>query len=138
MKKTKTIPRGIRNNNPLNIRIGNAWLGEVEHPTDKAFEQFVDMKFGIRAGFVLLKRYITRYHLTSVTLIVSRWAPRNENATDLYIRRVCLDMGIGPHDTLSFSDQDCMCKLVNAMILVECGQRVDMSVISLGYYLANS
>mgnify|MGYP007032335315 CR=1 FL=1 len=40
----KPLPRGIRNNNPLNIRIGNVWLGEVQSPDDPEFEQFVSMK----------------------------------------------------------------------------------------------
>ena len=40
------IPRGIRNNNPLNIRVGNNWKGEVSQPTDHTFEQFTEMKWG--------------------------------------------------------------------------------------------
>ena len=40
-KSTNKIPRGFRNHNPLNIRIGNTWLGEVADPTDSDFEQFV-------------------------------------------------------------------------------------------------
>ena len=71
----KPIPRGIRNNNPLNIRIGNVWLGEVPNPTDHEFEQLVSMFYGLRAGFILLRRYIRRYHLTTVPDIISRWAP---------------------------------------------------------------
>ena len=42
----KRIPRGIRNNNPLNIRIGNQWLGERPCPNDPSFEQFVSMECG--------------------------------------------------------------------------------------------
>ena len=30
-------PRGIRNNNPLNIRVGNNWEGVVSQPTDHTF-----------------------------------------------------------------------------------------------------
>ena len=69
-KKTTIIPRGIRNNNPLNIRIGNQWLGERANPNDPAFEQFVAMEYGIRAGFVLLRRYIRHYKRTTVAAIV--------------------------------------------------------------------
>jgi hypothetical protein len=39
-KKKIDSPRGIRNNNPLNIRIGNDWQGERKPNTDGAFEQF--------------------------------------------------------------------------------------------------
>jgi hypothetical protein len=45
---TRIIPRGIRNNNPLNIRIGNTWLGERPEPTDHDFEEFVSMEYGLR------------------------------------------------------------------------------------------
>ena len=34
----KKVPRGIRNNNPLNIRKGNNWQGERHPQTDPAFE----------------------------------------------------------------------------------------------------
>lgn len=42
------LPRGIRNNNPLNIKIGNDWKGEVPN-TDGTFEQFESMEYGLRA-----------------------------------------------------------------------------------------
>ena len=67
--------RGVRNNNPLNIRIGNAWLGEVKNPTDKEFEQFESLLYGLRAAFVLIRRYIRRYGLCTIRQIVTRWAP---------------------------------------------------------------
>ena len=57
----KKLPRGIRNNNPLNIRKGNNWKGEVSSSTDGEFEQFVSMQMGIRAGFKILKNYMTGY-----------------------------------------------------------------------------
>lgn len=71
-------PRGLRNKNPLNIRIGNSWLGEVKDPTDPYFEQFTTMTYGLRAGFIILKRYIERYHRNTVRLIIRSWAPSSE------------------------------------------------------------
>ena len=84
----KIVPRGIRNNNPLNIRVGNHWLGEVEHPSDNEFEQFVCIHYGLRAAFVLLRRYIERYGLNTIPDIISRWAPSSENNTSAYIEKV--------------------------------------------------
>ena len=47
------LPRGIRNNNPLNIRLNpeNRWQGRVspKHNSDGAFEQFQDPIMGLRA-----------------------------------------------------------------------------------------
>lgn len=134
-KQTKPIPRGIRNNNPLNIRIGNVWLGEVQNPTDTEFEQFVSMEYGLRAGFVLLRRYIRHYKLDTITAIISRWAPRSENDTNAYIRKVADTMGIPADKPLTFEDKATMCKLVDAMCLVECGQHILPSKIEQGYML---
>lgn len=133
MVKTQKIPRGIRNNNPLNIRIGNSWQGEVENPTDKTFEQFTRMEYGLRAGFYLLRRYISRYHLNTISDIIKRWAPANENNTENYIKRVSLEVGLSPYEPIRFEDKETMCKIVNAMVFVENGQRVDMELIESGY-----
>lgn len=130
------VPRGIRNNNPLNIRIGNMWIGEVLDPTDKEFEQFISMAYGIRAGFKLLYRYINRYNLRTIEDIISRWAPRSENYTSNYILNVQILSGIDAHEVLTFEDRDKMLALVDAMIYVECGQHIPMETIERGYYLS--
>lgn len=127
------LPRGIRNCNPLNIRIGNKWKGEVASPTDKEFEQFSCMHYGLRAGFVLLRRYIERYHLDTVTEIISRWAPATENNTQAYINRVCERMGISALEKISFSDRKTMVSLVDAMILNECGTTIANDLIEDAY-----
>lgn len=132
----QTIPRGIRNNNPLNIRIGNKWYGKVPCPTDNQFEQFTRMEYGVRAGFRLIRRYIERYHLNTIKLIVSRWAPPSENKTDVYIASVEKLSGIPSYKELRFCDYTEMISLVDAMIVVECGQHIDIDTIRRGYKLA--
>lgn len=127
------LPRGIRNCNPLNIRIGNKWKGEVASPTDKDFEQFSCMHYGLRAGFILLRRYIERYHFDTVTDIISRWAPASENNTRAYINRVCERMGVSALEKISFSDRKTMVSLVDAMILNECGTTIANDLIEDAY-----
>lgn len=136
MAVKKKIPRGIRNNNPTNIRIGNTWLGEVQHPDETEFEQFCAMEYGIRAAFLILRRYIKRYKRNTVEKIISSWAPSNENNTQAYIEKVCKETGLDPAEEIHFEDEETMIKLVDAMCLVECGQRVPMAKIRLGYELA--
>lgn len=131
------IPRGIRNNNPLNIRIGNSWLGEVTNPTDDEFEQFVHVCYGLRAGFILLKRYINRYRLNTIEKIISRWAPSNENNTRTYIDRVTKSMNISPDTPLLYEDKNTICNLVYEMVYVENGQHIKMSEIVAAYRMAN-
>lgn len=132
----RVVPRGIRNNNPLNIRIGNVWLGEVDNPTDPNFEQFVSMEYGLRAAFVLLRRYIRHYKRQTITDIITAWAPASENHTQKYIDTVSSLMGTSPDAPLLYEDVDAMTRLVDAMVYVECGQHVPMDKIMKGYSLA--
>ena len=127
------VPRGIRNCNPLNIRIGNKWKGEVPNPTDKDFEQFSCMHYGLRAGFILLRRYIERYHLDTIKEIISRWAPATENATSEYVCRVSERVGISALEKISFNDRKTMVALVDAMILCECGTTIANDLIEDAY-----
>lgn len=136
MIRQKKIPRGIRNNNPLNIRIGNVWLGEVPNPTDNAFEQFCTMEYGIRAAFVILRRYIRRYGKNTIRSIISTWAPETENKTDSYITTVATAMGIDSNAPIDYADVDTMVKLVASMAMVECGQPIPEEKIRKGYDMA--
>lgn len=132
----KVTPRGIRNNNPLNIRIGNTWLGERADPTDQEFEEFVTIEYGLRAAFIILRRYIRRYKKNTVTSIVSTWAPSSENNTVRYIDTVCDRTGLRPDETIQYEDKVTMCQLVEAMALVECGQPIPSSKIERAYDMA--
>lgn len=132
----KVLPRGIRNNNPLNIRIGNTWLGERTNPTDQEFEEFVTMEYGLRAAFIILRRYIRRYKKNTISSIVSTWAPSSENNTLKYIDRVADLTKIDPTTPIDYYDRDTMCKLVAAMAQVECGQPIDEAKIIKAYDMA--
>lgn len=134
--KQKEKPRGIRNNNPLNIRIGNVWLGEVKENTDGEFEQFTSMLYGLRAAIVLLRRYICHYHLNTIAQIVSRWAPSSENNTRLYIDYVSESVEISPSCQIDFNDKVTICKLVLAMAYYECGSLIDYDTIEKAYDLS--
>lgn len=129
-------PRGIRNNNPLNIRIGNTWLGEVPNPTDSEFEQFVSVRYGLRAAFYILRRYIRRYGRNTPAKIIRAWAPAVENNTQRYIEVVCKRSLIAPDEVIDYADKITMVRLVKAMALVECGVQLDDDVVSSSYDIA--
>ena len=90
-------PRGIRNNNPLNIRrSGDKWQGLRVLQEDREFSQFSEMKWGWRAAFRLLcHTYYGKYKLRTIRALITRWAPPKENDTEVYIRRVTDRIGIG-------------------------------------------
>lgn len=129
-------PRGIRNNNPLNIRIGNTWLGEVPNPTDSEFEQFVSVRYGLRAAFVILRRYIRRYGRNTPAKIIRAWAPAVENNTQRYIEVVCKRSLIAPNEVIEYADKNTMVRLVKAMAFVECGVQLDDDVVGDSYDIA--
>ena len=96
------------------------------------------MEYGIRAGFVILRKYITGYNgltqkYNTIEKIVRRWAPPTENATQKYIDFVAKDMGIPSRQAICFKNRAHMIALVDAMIFVECGQRVSRDIIGSAY-----
>ena len=96
------LPRGIRNNNPLNIRRSkDQWQGMKKVQSDTQFCQFETLDWGWRAAFKLLTRtYYHQYRLYTIRTIISRWAPPNENNTRVYIENVSRLTGIAPDEPL--------------------------------------
>lgn len=135
MTARKIISRGIRNNNPLNIRVGNNWQGEVENPSDKDFEQFVSLEMGLRAGFIIIRRYIEKYSCKTIKSIIERWAPPSENDTNAYISIVARHAGVDPNRRLSFAEASVLCSIVQAMAFVETGQLIERAIIVKAYTL---
>lgn len=88
------LPRGIRNNNPLNIRKGARWRGLRDFATDKEFCEFQTMAFGFRAAFRTLITYYTKHDCKTLEKIINRWAPPYENNTQSYITQVKLKAGV--------------------------------------------
>ena len=89
------MARGIRNNNPLNIRRNpkNRWQGLRKVQTDKSFCQFTEMKWGLRAAIRLMENYI-RQGLQTPRQIIGRWAPPSENDTQKYVEHACQRAGL--------------------------------------------
>lgn len=79
------MTRGLRNNNPANIRRGSSWVGLCKEQTDNSFCQFESMEYGIRAFFVLMRTYHYKYKLNTIEKILHRFAPLSENNTYAYI-----------------------------------------------------
>jgi len=88
------LPRGLRNNNPLNlVKTSIPWQGKLPG-NDPRFEQFRTLGYGIRAG--LLDLYNDYYQDGQQTLIdlISEFAPPNENDTAAYIQYVANNTGL--------------------------------------------
>ena len=121
----KTTPRGIRNNNPLNIRIsGQGWRGKIKDNTDGSFEQFESIEWGIRAAIVIVRTYIRQHHLNTPAAIIRRWAPAVENDTKKYIDFVIDRANLYRNEQISSNSKFQILRLLAAMAYYENGVEV--------------
>jgi len=117
--------RGIRNNNPGNIREaaggGDAWKGERATDDDPAFEEFTEMRYGVRAAAKIFRKYQSSYGLRTVAALVTRWAPPVENNTGSYINAVAQRVGVDPYAHIDLSNSELCYRFLRAIFRHECG-----------------
>ncbi len=121
---TTKQPRGIRNNNPGNIRRnGDPWQGLAKDQADREFFTFKSAVYGIRALARLLITYQDKYGLCTIETIIARWAPTVENDTKAYIQSVARHTGFSPLQTLDMHCFEYLKPVVEAIIQHENGQQ---------------
>lgn len=128
------MPRGLRNNNPGNIRHGDEWEGMREVQTDDAFVQFKDPVYGIRAMARVLKSYSNR-GVVYLSDIILTWAPEaDSNDVHAYIASVEQSSGLYGNEIVEPVDYP---NLIAAIIRHENGSNpYSMAVIEQGVALA--
>lgn len=120
----KHIPRGIRNNNPGNIRYnGIEWKGLANPPSDGAFCIFITPLFGLRALGMVLRNYNRYYGIRTIKRIIERFAPSTENNTAAYINSVCKATGYGDSEQLDLENNAVLVPLMKAIIKHENGKQ---------------
>ena len=126
-------PRGLRNNNPLNIRHSrDRFQGEVVPGSDRAFKTFSSMAYGYRAAFVVLGSYLACGRNT-VEKIIRAWAPPTENNTESYIAHVVQRSGVGRNKVLTAESGGDYRKIVAAMSHCENGVQANMADVEAGF-----
>ena len=140
-------PRGIRNNNPGNIRWRDDWQGLIapNMRTDKDFCQFTEPAYGIRAICRILLNYgskagtpgVGQPNIDTVREIIGRWAPPSENDTETYIASVARSVDVLPNQHIDVTEPRIMRGLVVAIIRHENGQQpYSLTIINEGLRLA--
>lgn len=134
VSSVKVWPRGIRNNNPGNIRYtGTRWQGLASPSSDGEYCIFKNVRYGIRAMAKILNSYAGR-GLVSIDQIINTWAPESENNTTAYIFSVAQKLGVDPREPLDKNDWPA---LIGAIIYHENGaQPYSMQIINEGVALA--
>ncbi len=124
IRQAGSLPRGLRNNNPGNLRKSkDPWQGLAEQQTDAEFFVFKSPIYGIRAIARTLIAYQDEHNLRTIRLILGRWAPLTENDTVSYIKAVAEETGLLPDQTLNMHRYEDLSVLVKAIIHHENGQQ---------------
>lgn len=130
------LPRGLRNNNPGNIRLSkDRWQGLKEKQEDSEFFQFVSIEWGYRALIRTLQNYHRRHGCKTIVDFINRWAPPCENNTSGYITRVCREMMVPNTYMPDVKDKTTMCNFAAAISLVENGIPAVMEDVEKGWEL---
>ena len=116
-----TITRGVRNNNPGNIRhSANEWQGKSALQPDGAFVTFDGPEWGIRAMHKVLQSY-QRAGKRTIAAMIGAWAPEvDHNNTGVYVAKVAAAVGVAPTVPVDVMDYAVAGKMIPAMIAVEC------------------
>lgn len=116
-------PRGIRNNNPCNLRNvpGTVWHGQIGID-DSGFCIFDTPENGIRAGAKTLIAYQAKHGLTTIGQMINRWAPPVENDTDAYVIAVCKACSASPNNPYTLTPSR-LATLAKAIIHQENGEQ---------------
>lgn len=117
------IPRGIRNNNPGNIRHGANWQGlnPDGRNIDPAFCVFNTPVARIRVLAKVLINYKKIHGLNTVRQIISRYAPPNENQTTAYVQSVSKQLNVQADEVIDIEERGVLTVFIKAVIRMENG-----------------
>lgn len=119
----QSIPRGMRNNNPLNIEAGDFTQSQPGFAgSDGRFARFQQPQQGVDAAGKLLDTYSSKYGLNTISGIIARWAPQGENDTRGYAASVAGRMGVNPDQPIDLSNPQVKQSLIAAMAQFENGR----------------
>jgi hypothetical protein len=114
------LPRGLRLNNPGNIRPGAGFFGEIGD--DGGYAEFDSDAAGIRAIQRLLKTYGNQYGINTLRGLANRYAPPSDNnPTDNYIEFLSQQTGIDPDEPINLAERGS--EIIPAIIGFEQGQQ---------------
>lgn len=108
--------RGIRNNNPTNMRdSGIRWQGMTGVDPD-GFLIFDTMANGLRAPAINLRNYGRLDGITTVDGVARRWSQTDQDA---YSANLAAFLGVDPQDSIDLEDKGILTQLVRGIIRQE-------------------
>lgn len=120
--------RGVRNKNFGNIEYGQFAIACGATGSDGRFAIFPTNVHGLAAIGRLLLIYNKKPDgkggvIDTVSEVINRWAPSNENRTNAYITFVCTMLECEPDDRFNFRDPAFLFWMISAIGDEECGPK---------------
>ena len=116
------VPRGIRNNNPGNIKAGDDWQG-ADGADDKGYVKFKTPQDGLRALGINLKNQQDKHGLDTIDAIIDKYAPPTENDTEAYKAALAKSVGKGVKEKLDLHDEKTLSAVMAGIVQHENGQQ---------------
>ena len=134
-KETYGDTRGLRNNNPCNLKSSKntKWDGQVG--SDGKFIIFESPEYGIRACAKNLKNYQQKNGLDTLRSIVYRMGPPHENDTKKYVRNLSNIVGVSPDEKINVLKH--LPEIIKGIIFLENGKMPYPEKMFIGYTIFN-
>lgn len=127
--------RGLRNNNPCNLKSSKntKWDGQVG--SDGKFIIFESPEYGIRACAKNLKNYQHKNGLDTLRSMVYRMGPPHENDTKKYVRNLSNIVGVSPDEKINVLKH--LPEIIKGIIFLENGKMPYPEKMFIGYTIFN-
>lgn len=123
------VSRGYRNNNPLNLTYVPGQIGVVGN--DGRFGQYGSMSDGVAAAERQMLLNQNR-GASTLSALISKWAPPEENDTAGYISQVAGQTGLDPNAPIDMRNSSIASKVIGAMAAHENGHPLDAASLTSG------
>ena len=127
--------RGLRNNNPCNLKSSKntKWDGQIG--SDGKFIIFESPEYGIRACAKNLKNYQHNNGLDTLRSMVYRMGPPHENDTKKYVRNLSNIVGVSPDEKINVLKH--LPEIIKGIIFLENGKMPYHEKMFIGYTIFN-
>lgn len=134
-KETYGDTRGLRNNNPCNLKSSKntKWDGQIG--SDGKFIIFESPEYGIRACAKNLKNYQHKNGLDTLRSMVYRMGPPYENDTKKYVRNLSNIVGVSPDEKINVLKH--LPEIIKGIIFLENGKMPYPEKMFIGYTIFN-
>jgi hypothetical protein len=113
----QALPRGLRNNNPGNLR---SWPCAG---SSGGYAAFASPEDGLKAAGRNLIAYQDKYGIDTISKTISRWAPAGDNNNvPAYIAAMSKSTGYGADQNLNFHDPKVLAPMISGLVKHENGQ----------------